>query len=139
VPSHGRFRTEIKSPDFTPERGPQSSTPSGSTSANVQLVAARFAMVEKHRPVMRRTQIVASTASAATTSIPWYGFSRSPLRGMSQVLDSVLGRLQPLSQRILSCAHCPRTLGRMDPALRLPHASGHQPMGLERVESVRGL
>jgi hypothetical protein len=91
VPRHRRFRTEIKSPDFTPERGPQTSSPSGSTSANVQLVVARFAMVEKHRRVMRWKQIVASTASAATTSIPWYGFSRSPLRGMSQVPDPVLG------------------------------------------------
>ena len=65
-----------------------------------------------------------------------YGLSNSPLRGMSEVPHSILGRLQSLPQRVLPHSHCCWLTGGIHSALLLREISDRQSMEVERGEDL---
>ncbi len=65
-----------------------------------------------------------------------YGLSNSPLRRMSEVRHSILGRLQSLPQRVLPRSHCCWLTGGIHAVLLLREISNRQSMEVERGEDL---
>ena len=111
---YGRFRTTMK----MGRRGPKTSAEYRSVSDNVQLFNTTFDNFSR--------------------AMGGYGSTCSSLRGMSEMLHSVLNWIQSVPQRLISAAYGARFLYGMDALLLLRIACQLKPLELRRSGAVRG-
>jgi hypothetical protein len=119
--AHGRFRTAIESRFLPLEKGPLTSIARGSRSANVQLVGIDFANV---------------FSNIGSEPLVHHGISYPPLRGVSEVQDSIPDRFQSLPEWIVPGADGPALLGGMDVVLFLRDPADFESMERQRHETV---
>jgi hypothetical protein len=118
----GRFRTPIEESRFLQlEKGPLTSIARGSRSANVQLVGIDFAKV---------------FSNIGSEPLVHHGISYPPLRGVSEVQDSISDRFQSLPEWIVPGADGPALLGGMDVVLFLRDPADFESMERQRHEGV---